>query len=96
MPIADKVAAANQLNEFLKGVIRHGGFQLKYRITARNYCGLWNCSPLTPCVCTLASMEKSVSIEAATAPCASKNCARWRTSLQKKFGALEPLTHSLP
>jgi len=33
MPIADKVAAANQLNEFLKGIIRLGGFQLKYRIT---------------------------------------------------------------
>jgi spoIIIJ-associated protein len=33
MPIADKVAAANQLNEFLKGVVRYGGFQLKYRIT---------------------------------------------------------------
>ena len=33
MPIADKVAAANQLNEFLRGVIQHGGFKLKYRIT---------------------------------------------------------------
>ena len=33
MPIADKVAAANQINEFLAGIIRNGGFQLKYRIT---------------------------------------------------------------
>jgi len=33
MPIADKVAAANQLNEFLRGVIQHGAFKLKYRIT---------------------------------------------------------------
>ncbi len=32
MPIVDKIAAANQLNEFLKGVVLHGGFRLKYRI----------------------------------------------------------------
>ena len=33
MPIEDKVAAAQQLNDFLKGIIQHGAFQLKYRIT---------------------------------------------------------------
>jgi len=33
MPITDKVAAANKINEFLQGVVRHGGLKLKYRIT---------------------------------------------------------------
>jgi spoIIIJ-associated protein len=33
MPIADKVAAANRINEFLKGVVSLGGLRLKYRIT---------------------------------------------------------------
>jgi spoIIIJ-associated protein len=33
MPIADKVAAAKQIGEFLQSVITHGGFKLKYRIT---------------------------------------------------------------
>jgi len=33
MPISDKVAAANKINEFLKGVVTHGGLRLKYRIT---------------------------------------------------------------
>jgi spoIIIJ-associated protein len=33
MPILDKIAAANKINEFLKGVITHAGFRLKYRIT---------------------------------------------------------------
>lgn len=33
MPIADKIAAAKKIDEFLRGVIQHGGFHLKYRIT---------------------------------------------------------------
>lgn len=33
MPIPDKVAAANKINEFLQGVVTHGGLRLKYRIT---------------------------------------------------------------
>src|SRR5438445_12362114 len=33
MPIPDKVAAANRINEFLRGVVAHGGLRLKYRIT---------------------------------------------------------------
>jgi len=33
MPIADKVAAAKQIGEFLQNIITHGGFKLKYRIT---------------------------------------------------------------
>lgn len=33
MPIADKVAAANQINDVLKMVFATGGFRLKYRIT---------------------------------------------------------------
>jgi spoIIIJ-associated protein len=33
MSIPDKVAAANQLNEFLNGVMLKGGLRLKYRIT---------------------------------------------------------------
>jgi spoIIIJ-associated protein len=33
MPIPDKIAAANKINEFLRDVIRFGGFRLKYRIT---------------------------------------------------------------
>lgn len=33
MPIADKVAAARQIEQFLKLVIAEGGFKLKYRIT---------------------------------------------------------------
>lgn len=33
MPIADKVAAAKKINEFIAGIIQHGGFRLKYRIT---------------------------------------------------------------
>jgi spoIIIJ-associated protein len=33
MPITDKVAAANQINDFLKGVLSQSGFRLKYRIT---------------------------------------------------------------
>jgi len=33
MPIADKVAAAKKMGEFLQAVITHGGFKLKYRIT---------------------------------------------------------------
>jgi spoIIIJ-associated protein len=32
MPILDKVAAANKINEFLAGVIKLGGLRLKYRI----------------------------------------------------------------
>ena len=32
MPIADKIATAKKINEFLAGVIQHGGFRLKYRI----------------------------------------------------------------
>ena len=33
MPITDKIAAANKINEFLRGVVRNGGLRLKYRIT---------------------------------------------------------------
>ena len=33
MPIADKVAAAQKINEFLKQALPAGGFRLKYRIT---------------------------------------------------------------
>src|SRR5882724_2730913 len=33
MAIPDKVAAANKINEFLTGVVTHGGLRLKYRIT---------------------------------------------------------------
>src|SRR5579859_4347956 len=33
MPIPDKIAAANKINELLKGVVTHGGLHLKYRIT---------------------------------------------------------------
>jgi spoIIIJ-associated protein len=32
MPIPDKVAAARQIDELLKGLIAEGGFRLKYRI----------------------------------------------------------------
>ena len=34
MPIEDRVAAANKVNELLKTVLAYGGFRLKYRITA--------------------------------------------------------------
>lgn len=33
MPIADKVGAAKQINEFLRGVVAHSGLRLKYRIS---------------------------------------------------------------
>ena len=33
MPLADKVAAAHKINDFLKQLIASGGFKLKYRIT---------------------------------------------------------------
>ena len=33
MPIPDKIAAANKINEFLKGVVANSGLRLKYRIT---------------------------------------------------------------
>jgi spoIIIJ-associated protein len=33
MPIPDKIAAANKINEFLTGVVTQGGLHLKYRIT---------------------------------------------------------------
>ena len=33
MPIADKIAAANKINEFLQAVVSKGGLRLKYRIT---------------------------------------------------------------
>ncbi len=33
MPIPDKIAAANKINEFLRGVVTLGGLHLKYRIT---------------------------------------------------------------
>ena len=33
MPIPDKIAAANQINDFLRGVVTQGGLYLKYRIT---------------------------------------------------------------
>ena len=32
MPIPDKPAAANKINEFLQAVVNHGGLRLKYRI----------------------------------------------------------------
>ena len=32
MPIPDKLAAANKINEFLQTVVTHGGLRLKYRI----------------------------------------------------------------
>jgi spoIIIJ-associated protein len=32
MPISDKVAAANKINELLQAVVTHGGLRLKYRI----------------------------------------------------------------
>ena len=32
MPIPDKVAAANKINEFLQSVVTHGGLRVKYRI----------------------------------------------------------------
>jgi spoIIIJ-associated protein len=32
MPIPDKLAAANQINQFLQAVVTHGGLRLKYRI----------------------------------------------------------------
>jgi spoIIIJ-associated protein len=32
MPIPDKLAAANRINEFLQAVVAHGGLHLKYRI----------------------------------------------------------------
>lgn len=33
MPIPDKIAAAKKIDEFLRGVVAHGGLHLKYRIT---------------------------------------------------------------
>ncbi len=33
MSIADKTAAAQKINQFLAGIINHGGFRLKYRIS---------------------------------------------------------------
>src|SRR5438132_13040226 len=33
MAIPDKIAAANKINELLKGIVAHGGLRLKYRIT---------------------------------------------------------------
>jgi spoIIIJ-associated protein len=33
MPIPDKLAAAQKINEFLQSVVTHGGLRLKYRIT---------------------------------------------------------------
>jgi spoIIIJ-associated protein len=33
MPIPDKIAAANRINDFLRGVVTQGGLHLKYRIT---------------------------------------------------------------
>lgn len=33
MPIQDKIAAANKINEFLTAVVSKGGIRLKYRIT---------------------------------------------------------------
>ena len=33
MPITDKIEAAKQINEFRTGVVKLGGFRLKYRIT---------------------------------------------------------------
>src|SRR5579883_738201 len=34
MPIEDRAAAAQKVNSLLKTVLTHGGFRLKYRITA--------------------------------------------------------------
>jgi spoIIIJ-associated protein len=33
MSIPDKIAAANKINDLLKGIVSHGGLRLKYRIT---------------------------------------------------------------
>ena len=33
MPITDKIAAANKINELLRGVVSNAGLKLKYRIT---------------------------------------------------------------
>src|SRR5438046_9105924 len=33
MAIPDKIGAANKINEFLSGIVKHGGLRLKYRIT---------------------------------------------------------------
>ena len=33
MSIPDKIAAANQINDLLKGIVANGGLRLKYRIT---------------------------------------------------------------
>src|SRR3982075_740894 len=33
MPIPDKIAAANKINDLLKGIVSNGGLRLKYRIT---------------------------------------------------------------
>ena len=33
MPIVDKIAAANKINEFLRGMVTNAGLRLKYRIT---------------------------------------------------------------
>src|ERR1700721_2325158 len=33
MSIPDKIAAANKINELLKGIVSNGGLRLKYRIT---------------------------------------------------------------
>ncbi len=33
MPIADKIAAAKKIDEFLRGITTHAGLRLKYRIT---------------------------------------------------------------
>ncbi|HET9742672.1 MAG TPA: R3H domain-containing nucleic acid-binding protein [Terriglobales bacterium] len=34
MPIEDRIAAARKIDEMLRVVLHHGGFRLKYRITA--------------------------------------------------------------
>src|SRR5438067_8576905 len=33
MAIPDKIAAANKINELLKGIVAHGGLRVKYRLT---------------------------------------------------------------
>ena len=33
MSIPDKIAAANKINDLLKGIVANGGLRLKYRIT---------------------------------------------------------------
>jgi spoIIIJ-associated protein len=33
MAIPDKIAAANKINDLLRGIVSHGGLRLKYRIT---------------------------------------------------------------